>query len=123
MSYTCTQFSFHALTHPHTSIHTPTAIGIRFISTCTHTRSLHTHVHGTPRLHMCTSMYPACTYIHFPPVHTHTGSCFFFIIMLVTVLLIIGASLSLSAWWIADVIIFATNQRPAGNGCMLSPWS
>ncbi|XP_064399281.1 uncharacterized protein LOC135345769 [Halichondria panicea] len=50
------------------------------------------------------------------------GSFFFIIIMIVVVLLIIVASLAMSAWWIADLIIFATNQRLSSNGCTLTPW-
>ena len=35
--------------------------------------------------------------------------------------LIILASLAQSAWWIADLVIFANNERDDGDGCMLRP--
>ena len=35
--------------------------------------------------------------------------------------LIILASLAQSAWWIADLVIFANNERDDGDGCMLKP--
>ena len=35
--------------------------------------------------------------------------------------LIILASLALTAWWIADLVIFANNDRDDGDGCMLKP--
>ena len=50
-----------------------------------------------------------------------TGSIVFILLMLVFVVLVLGASLAMSAWWIADLVIFATNQRLSGNGCILTP--
>jgi len=49
------------------------------------------------------------------------GSIVFILLMLVFVVLVLGASLAMSAWWIADLVIFATNQRLSGNGCILTP--
>ena len=47
------------------------------------------------------------------------GSCFFLIFMLLFAILLILASLAVWAWWVADLVIFATNQRLAGSGCEL----
>lgn len=47
------------------------------------------------------------------------GSAFFIIFMLLFVLITIGCILAAWAWWIADLVIFATNQRLSGNGCVL----
>ena len=39
---------------------------------------------------------------------------------LLTVLIVL-ASLAQTAWWIADLVIFANNERDDGDGCMLKP--
>ena len=39
---------------------------------------------------------------------------------LLTVLIVL-ASLAQTAWWIADLVIFANNDRDDGDGCMLEP--
>ena len=49
------------------------------------------------------------------------GSIFFILFMLVFVLVVVGCTLAAWAWWIADLVIFATNQRLSGSGCMLTP--
>jgi len=49
------------------------------------------------------------------------GSAFFIIFMIIAILVVVGAAISMWAWWIADLVIFATNQRLSGNGCQLSP--
>ena len=55
-------------------------------------------------------------------MHTSfAGSVFFILFMLVFVLVVLGCTLAAWAWWIADLVIFATNQRLSGNGCMLTP--
>ncbi|MCG8624195.1 MAG: hypothetical protein MJE68_19650 [Proteobacteria bacterium] len=41
--------------------------------------------------------------------------------MLLFVVLVFCCTLAAWAWWIADLVIFATNQRLSGNGCMLTP--
>lgn len=51
--------------------------------------------------------------------HIHTGSVFFILLMVLVLVLMVLAMLANWAWWLADLIIFATNQRDAGNGCML----
>lgn len=38
----------------------------------------------------------------------------------ITILLIL-VSLAQTAWWIADLVIFAQNEREDGDGCMLKP--
>ena len=38
----------------------------------------------------------------------------------ITVLIVL-ASLAQTAWWIADLVIFANNDREDGDGCMLKP--
>ena len=38
----------------------------------------------------------------------------------ITVLVVL-ASLAQTAWWIADLVIFANNDRDDGDGCMLKP--
>lgn len=50
-----------------------------------------------------------------------TGSIPFVVVTLIVTILIVLASLAISAWWIADLVIFAKNDRLSGNGCMLSP--
>jgi len=35
--------------------------------------------------------------------------------------LIVLASLAQTAWWIADLVIFANNDRDDGDGCSLKP--
>ncbi len=51
----------------------------------------------------------------------YIGSIVFILLMFVFVLLTVLASIAMWAWWLADLIIFATNQRLSGNGCMLTP--
>jgi hypothetical protein len=41
--------------------------------------------------------------------------------MLLFVLAVLCCTLAAWAWWIADLVIFATNQRLSGSGCMLTP--
>ena len=41
--------------------------------------------------------------------------------MIAFVLVVVGCILAAWAWWIADLVIFVTNQRLSGNGCMLTP--
>ena len=47
------------------------------------------------------------------------GSCVFFVFMFIFVIVLLLGSLAIWAWWVADLVIFATNQRLAGNGCEL----
>lgn len=51
----------------------------------------------------------------------HPGSIFFILFMILAIVLITACAIGIWAWWIADVIIFATNQREDGNGCELTP--
>lgn len=73
------------------------------------------------------SIYKICTLYWHLAIILHkwlcspTGSIVFILLMLVFVVLVLGASLAMSAWWIADLVIFATNQRLSGNGCILTP--
>ncbi len=41
--------------------------------------------------------------------------------MLLFALVTLLTSLAVWAWWIADLVIFATNQRLDGDGCELNP--
>ena len=47
------------------------------------------------------------------------GSVCFMLLVLLFIVVIVLCMLASWAWWLADLIIFATNQRDAGNGCML----
>ena len=47
------------------------------------------------------------------------GSVVFIALMVIEVVVMLLVMLAVWAWWIADLVIFATNQRDAGNGCML----
>ena len=49
------------------------------------------------------------------------GSIPFILIMLLTVIILLLATFAIMAWWIADLVIFAKNDRLAGSGCMLRP--
>lgn len=49
------------------------------------------------------------------------GSIFFILFMVVAIILIVLCGLANWGWWLGDLIIFATNQRDAGNGCSLQP--
>lgn len=51
----------------------------------------------------------------------YTGSIVFIFFMLLFALTLILTSLAVWAWWIADLVIFVTNQRVAGDGCGLNP--
>ena len=42
-------------------------------------------------------------------------------LMIIVVILVLLASLALMGWWIADIVIFATNQRLSSDGCVLQP--
>ena len=57
------------------------------------------------------------------PVYSYcmyTGSIVFILLLLVFILLVVCGFLAIWAWWIADLVIFATNQRLSGNGCTLT---
>ena len=43
----------------------------------------------------------------------------FIALMVIEVVVMVIVFIAIWAWWLADLIIFATNQRDAGNGCML----
>lgn len=63
-------------------------------------------------------------YINLSVAYQHLfflGSCIFISFMLLFVIVLVLASLAIWAWWIADLVIFATNQRLAGSGCELAP--
>ena len=47
------------------------------------------------------------------------GGVISIICTLLAVLVAICCVLALWAWWIADLVIFANNDRDAGNGCPL----
>ncbi|CAI8013438.1 hypothetical protein GBAR_LOCUS8514 [Geodia barretti] len=47
------------------------------------------------------------------------GSIFFMALIVLETVLVVIIFVAIWAWWLADLIIFATNQRDAGNGCML----
>lgn len=49
------------------------------------------------------------------------GTGLFVCTICLVVLLIVALFLVIWAWWIADLVIFARNDREAGNGCTLSP--
>jgi len=49
------------------------------------------------------------------------GSIFFILFMVLVVLIVICVAISLWVWWLADLVIFATNQRFSGSGCELNP--
>ena len=49
----------------------------------------------------------------------YAGSVVFIVLIIILALVTVLASLAIWAWWIADVVIFATNQRLSGNGCVL----
>ena len=51
---------------------------------------------------------------------TQGGVVVVIVIILTTVWIICG-SFAMTAWWIADLIIFGKNDRLAGNGCPLQP--
>lgn len=74
------------------------------------------HVHvcdcgRTTSIVMIKPVYSCCMY---------TGSIVFILLLLVSVLLVVCGFLAIWAWWIADLVIFATNQRLSGNGCTLT---
>ena len=50
----------------------------------------------------------------FPP-----GSIVFIVFMILMLVIIVLIVIIQDIWWLVDLIIFATNQRDAGNGCML----
>ena len=52
--------------------------------------------------------------------YVRTGSIVFILLLLVFILLVVCSFLAIWAWWIADLVIFATNQRLSGNGCTLT---
>ena len=50
------------------------------------------------------------------------GSVFGVICFVFILIVVIGSSLAMFAWWIADAVIFGTNARDDGNGCPLKPF-
>jgi hypothetical protein len=49
------------------------------------------------------------------------GTCCYVVFITLGSILITLASLAISAWWIADLVIFVENTRLDGRGCHLSP--
>jgi len=68
--------------------------------------SYNRHVYGT---HTCLSL---CLF----NVESGIFICFQLLAALLTVL----TALCTLSWWIADVVIFAQNDRLSGNGCVLT---
>ena len=61
----------------------------------------------------------AVVFIINSPFTQYTGSIFFMALIVLETVLVVIIFVAIWAWWLADLIIFATNQRDAGNGCML----
>ena len=40
--------------------------------------------------------------------------------MVFSVIILVVLSLAIVAWWIADLVVFATNKRLDQNGCQLT---
>lgn len=61
--------------------------------------------------------------VHSSSLSSQGAVCTVFAVLctIIVAILLICASLATWAWWIADAVIFGTNQRVAGDGCPLIP--
>ena len=50
-----------------------------------------------------------------------TGACWFLILIILAIVLVVVCTLGIISWWIGDIVIFANNNRLSGDGCMLRP--
>ena len=49
------------------------------------------------------------------------GTCCFCLLFILSIILTVVLGVGIIIWWIADLAIFAKNDRLSGNGCILRP--